>query len=169
MQYYNVTYLVLRRMADLAQPALNALSSCKRDVKTAIDACRLRGARMTELRQTVLTLLWNAERPLGAYEIREQLSEATGRAFAAPSVYRTLDFLCEQRVAARIESRNAYVACNHPEHNHTCVFLVCELCGDAVEIENPEAEMLINEDARRLGFAVKRRIVEFSGHCAPCQ
>ncbi len=124
---------------------------------------------MTQLRQTVLALLWGAERPLGAYEIRERLSNTTGRDFAAPSVYRTLDFLCEQRVVARIESRNAYVACSHPEHNHTCVFLVCEVCGDTVEIQNPEAEMLINEDAKRLGFDVKRRVVEFSGHCAPCQ
>ncbi len=124
---------------------------------------------MTQLRQTVLTLLWDAGRPLGAYEIREVLSKMSGREFAAPTIYRTLDFLCEQRVAARIESRNAYVACIHPEHDHTCVFLVCELCGDTVEIENPEAEELINEDAKRLGFVVKRRVVEFSGYCAPCQ
>ncbi len=156
----------MSRLKDLPK---NEPSSCEEDVKSAIAACRLRGARMTQLRQTVLTALWEAQRPLGAYEIRELLSETSGRAFAPPTIYRTLDFLCEQRVAARIESRNAYVACTHPDHEHTCVFLVCESCGDAVEIENPKAEELINEDAKRLGFAVKRRVVEFSGCCAPCQ
>ncbi len=150
------------------RPAI-APSSHEEGVKSAIDACRLRGAQMTPLRRAVLTALWSVGRPIGAYEMRDFMSETSGRELAAPSIYRTLDFLCEQGVAARIESRNAYVACTHPQHEHTCVFLVCESCGEAMEIENPAAERLINEDAERLGFAVKRRVVEFSGYCAPCQ
>ncbi len=135
----------------------------------AIAACRLRGAQITPLREAVLEALWFSERPLGAYDLRARLEEASGRRLAAPSIYRTLDFLCDQGVAARIESRNAYVACVRPEHDHACVFLVCEACGGAVEIENPKVEQLIGEDAKRLGFCVKHRIVEMSGLCAPCQ
>ncbi|MEM9618877.1 MAG: Fur family transcriptional regulator [Pseudomonadota bacterium] len=144
-------------------------SPTRHDVDSAIAACRLRGAQMTPLRQTVLSALWSADRPLGAYDLRDRLAEISGRQISAPSIYRTLDFLCEQGVAARIESRNAYVACIHPDHEHACVFLVCESCGDAVEIENPKVERLINEDAKRLGFAVKHRVLELSGFCAPCQ
>ncbi|MEM9168253.1 MAG: Fur family transcriptional regulator [Pseudomonadota bacterium] len=150
-----------------------APKSCNRavseGVKAAVSAVRLRGAQITPLREAALKALWSAERPLGAYELRDRLTETLGRAVAAPSIYRTLDFLCEQGVAARIESRNAYVACAHPENDHLCVFLVCEACGDSREIEDPRLEKLIGEDARRVGFAVRRRIVEMSGLCAPCQ
>ncbi len=170
MQYYNITF----SEADLCMShpkrcSTNETSACEEELDSVIAVCRLRGARMTPLRQAVLKTLWSVKRPVGAYELRDLLSDASDREFAPPSIYRTLDFLCEQGVVARIESRNAYVARIHPDHDHTCVFLVCESCGDAVEIENPKVETLINEDAKRLGFAVNRRVVEFSGFCAPCQ
>lgn len=144
-------------------------ASNRHGLDSAIAACRLRGAQITPLREEVLTALWQAEQPIGAYDLRARLEEKSGRKLSAPSVYRTLDFLCEQGVAARIESRNAYVACGHPDHDHACVFLVCEACGDATEIENRKVEKLISQDAKRLGFAVKHRVVEMSGLCAPCQ
>jgi len=158
--------------ANTESPSREASGSeapCRGDAHSAIAVCRSRGARMTPLRQAVLTALWSADRPLGAYDLRDRLAEASGRPVAAPSIYRILDFLCEQGVAARIESRNAYVACTRPEHEHACVFLVCESCGDATEIENPKVERLIDDDAKRLGFAINHRVVELSGLCAPCQ
>ena len=147
----------------------NTSSPTSRGLAEAINICRLRGAQITPLREAVLTALWSAERPLGAYDLRDRLADASGRRLSAPSIYRTLDFLCEQGVATRIESRNAYVACAHPEHEHACVILVCDACGDAKEVENQKVEKLISEDARRLGFAVRRRVFEISGLCAPCQ
>ncbi len=140
-----------------------------RGLNSAINVCRLRGAQMTPLRQGVLKALWSADRPLGAYDLRDLVEKAFDRQIPAPSIYRILDFLCEQGVATRIESLNAYVACGHPERDHACVFLVCEACGDATEIENPKVEKLISEDAKRLGFVVKHQVVEMSGLCAPCQ
>lgn len=147
----------------------NASPKTPHGLNAAIAVCQLRGAQMTPLRQAVLKALWSANRPLGAYDLRDLVEKVSARQIPAPSIYRTLDFLCEQGVAVRIESRNAYVACTHPEHDHACVFLVCEACGDATEIENPKVERLIGEDAKRLGFAVKHRVVEMSGLCAPCQ
>lgn len=144
-------------------------SKSSQGLRSAIDLCRLRGAQMTPLRQAVLAALWSADRPIGAYGLRDLTEKALDRAIPAPSIYRTLDFLCEQGVAARIESRNAYVACVNPEHDHACVFLVCEACGDAVEIENTKVEELMNTDAERLGFAVNHMVVELSGFCSPCQ
>lgn len=156
-------------MPHRKQQSTDLDASKRQGLNSAIAACRLRGALVTPLREAVLKALWSAKRPLGAYDLRTRLEETSGRRLSAPSIYRTLDFLCEQGVAARIESCNAYVACCHPDHDHACVFLVCEACGDATEIENPKVEQLIREDAKRLGFAVRRRVVEMSGLCAPCQ
>lgn len=146
----------------------------QRDRKTsgvdkAIAACRLRGLQVTPLREQALTALWRAERPLTAYELREKLIETTKRSLAAQSIYRVLDFLCENGVAKRIESLNAYVACCHPDHDHACIFLLCDACGASIEIEDKKLERLIAADAEREGFALSRRVVELSGVCAPCQ
>ncbi|MEO1657580.1 MAG: Fur family transcriptional regulator [Pseudomonadota bacterium] len=146
-----------------------AQGSADDGLASAIAACRLRGARVTPLREAVLRTLWAAERPLGAYELRDQLSEEMGRQISAPSIYRTLDFLCEQGVAVRIESRNAYIACNHPEDDHACVLFVCNDCGLSSEIENKKLERLLAADAEALGFSIDHRVLELSGSCADCR
>ena len=146
-----------------------AHSSATNGVDAAIAACRLRGLQITPLREQALIQLWRAERPLTAYELREKLIGVTGRNLAAPSVYRVLEFLCEHGVAKRIESLGAYVVCNHPGHDHACVFLLCDACGSSTEIEDNRLEQLIAADAEREGFALTKRVVELTGVCAPCQ
>ncbi len=143
--------------------------STERGAQYAITICRLRGAQITPLRAAVLTALWDVGRPMGAYDLRDHISEAFGREISPASIYRTLDFLCTQNVVARIESRNAYVVCTHPDHDHTCVHFVCNTCGSSSEIENKRLERLLSSDAKKLGFAIDQRVVELSGSCAECR
>jgi Fe2+ or Zn2+ uptake regulation protein len=51
------------------------------------------------------------------------------------TVYRALDFLMENGLVHRIESRNAFLACAH-DHDATSMvaFLICERCGSVGEI-----------------------------------
>ena len=140
-----------------------------RRLQDVIAACRARGARMTPLRERTLAALWRAGRPLGAYALRDALSEEIGRELTAPTIYRTLDYLCAHGVATRIESRNAFIACAHPEDDHACVLFVCEQCGQSTEVENKKLERLLARDAENLGFTIDRHIVELSGSCAGCQ
>jgi len=143
--------------------------SFEEGLQSAIATCRLRGALVTPLREAALTALWSEGKPVTAYELRDYLSETRGRTISAASVYRTLDFLCEQGVAARIESRNAYVACKHPEQNHTCIHFVCNDCGSSSEIEDKKLERLLAADAEELGFAIDHHVIELSGSCAMCR
>lgn len=142
---------------------------CDQRLQDVITACRARGAQMTPLRERALAVLWRAGRPMGAYTLRETMSEEIGRALAAPTIYRTLDYLCAQGAVTRVESRNAYVACAHPEDDHACVLFVCEQCGQAMEVESKGLERLLARDAERLGFSIDRHVVELSGSCAGCQ
>jgi Fur family zinc uptake transcriptional regulator len=137
------------------------------DVAAAI--CDGRGAQMTALRRVVLDVLCQAGRPLGAYELLSQLQGRLGRKFTPPTIYRALEFLLGHGLIARIESRNAYVPCAHPERPHGCAFFVCDQCSTSIEIENPELEGLMQRDARRLGFQIARRVVELQGTCATCR
>src|SRR5690606_29397539 len=94
----------------------------RRCIADALDAaervCAGRGARLTELRRRVLELVWQSHRPVGAYPLLAALGR-DGHAPAPPTVYRALDFLQAQGLVHRIESRNAYVGCPHPETDHT--------------------------------------------------
>ena len=72
--------------------------------------CRSRAQKFTPIRRQVLEALLSSHRPLGAYEVIDQL--ATERARPAPiTIYRALEFLMANGLVHRIESRNAYLAC----------------------------------------------------------
>src|SRR5215208_3972539 len=96
--------------------------------------CAERGARLTAIRRQVLEALAGTHAPIGAYELIERLENGEGHRPAPITVYRALDFLLEQGLAHRIESRNAFVACAH-EHGDRGVlmFLICESCGSVGE------------------------------------
>lgn len=84
------------------------------------------------------------------------------------TVYRTLEFLMSQGQATKIESRNTYVPCLHPERPHECLFYICVNCGASIELEDQRLEHLIAENTVLLGFSPTRRVVEVEGTCARC-
>src|ERR1700761_9428200 len=91
--------------------------------------CAARAQRLTPLRRQVLETLLASHNPLGAYEIIERMADKNGRP-APITVYRALDFLRDNGLVHRIESRNAFVACvNNHASGDLVVFLICEHCG----------------------------------------
>lgn len=135
---------------------------------TAEATCQKRGLQFTEIRRSVLESLWQSSQPIGAYDIISMLGSKFGRNLSPPTVYRALEFLQEQGFVSRIETKNAFVPCAHPDHDHTCVFFICEHCGSSAEIENAKAEALFEKDAVNLGFRIARRVIELQGTCASC-
>jgi len=131
--------------------------------------CGERGARLTPLREQVLELVWASHKPLGAYHLMEQLSQASTRRVAPPTVYRALDFLLEQGLIHRIHGLNAYVGCPSPAHNHPNHFLLCRACGVAVELESQPLDRLIRDQAREAGFTLETDSLEVTGLCPDCQ
>jgi Fur family transcriptional regulator, zinc uptake regulator len=132
-------------------------------------ACAARGQRLTPLRRQVLEALAESHKALGAYEIMERLA-GTGPRPAPITVYRALDFLMENGLVHRIESRNAFLACAH-DHDETSMvaFLLCDHCGSVGEIPAAPVAQSLNAAARASGFAPKLSVVEIAGTCAHCQ
>ena len=144
-------------------------ANCVTDAIARAEAiCAERGARLTENRRRVLELVWQSHAPVGAYEVLERLRK-DGTHAAPPTVYRALEFLMEQGLVHRIESRNAFVGCPQPEQRHAAQYLLCEGCGDAVEIEIGGLARKIVSRAAELGFAVAAQTVEAHGLCSRCQ
>ena len=131
--------------------------------------CAQRAQRLTPIRRQVLTALLESHKPLGAYEIIERA--ATGGARPAPiTIYRALDFLRENGLVHRIESRNAFMACvgNHASGD-LVVFLLCEHCGEVGEASSSAVADQLKTAARAAGFTPKTPVIEITGVCANCR
>src|SRR4051812_16288269 len=89
--------------------------------------CAGRAQKFTPIRRQVLRALLSSHRPLGAYEVIDELAKSMPRP-APITVYRALDFLMENGLVHRIESRNAYLACAAHDHDaiSAVTVLVCE-------------------------------------------
>jgi Fur family zinc uptake transcriptional regulator len=131
--------------------------------------CERRAQKFTPIRRQVLQALLSSHRPLGAYEVIDELAKSMARP-APITVYRALDFLMENALVHRIESRNAYLACAH-DHDAAgmAAFLICERCGSVGEIPAMPVAQSINAAACATGFAPKLSVVEITGTCVHCQ
>jgi Fur family transcriptional regulator, zinc uptake regulator len=130
--------------------------------------CTAHGARLTELRRAVLELVWRGHEPVGAYALLDALKQSHPNA-APPTIYRALEFLAEHGLIHRIESRNAYIGCDHPERPHAGQFLICAKCSNAAEIDDPSVTRALSKSASGFGFAITRQTVELSGLCPSCR
>ncbi|QEI14315.1 Fur family transcriptional regulator [Cellvibrio japonicus] len=134
----------------------------------ARDLCASRGVRLTDLRLQVLELIWQSHKPLGAYSLMEMLAAASTRRVAPPTVYRALDFLLEQGLIHRINALNAFIGCPSPRHHHQSYFLICRVCGNAAELDNPNLSATIEASAEAAGFSVQTQSLEVMGICGQC-
>ena len=143
---------------------------CSADALAHAEAlCSKRGERLTPMRRHVLEVLAASHKPLGAYEIIEQVA-VRGPRPAPITIYRALDFLTAQGLVHRIESRNAFLACiNNHASGAPVVFLICEHCGAVGEAASSTVADSLNAAAKSAGFTPKSPVIEISGVCAHCR
>ena len=143
-------------------------SHCTRELLARAEAtCARSSARLTPLRRKVLQSVAESHHASGAYDIIERLAR-TGPRPAPISIYRALEFLLEQDLVHKIESRNAFVACTHGEHKSDAVMLICEDCGIVAEMDAGDAISDLTARAATMGFASSTTVVEISGCCGEC-
>lgn len=137
--------------------------------------CEQRCVKLTPRRLQVLSILTRSHQPMGAYDILHQLnlaepatsgSTAKTQAVAPSIAYRALEFLLAEGLVHRIESKNAFISCDHPGHQYDARFLICSGCEKVAELDNADASLLTEAD--NLGFKVARSVVEITGVCKGC-
>ncbi len=148
----------------MARPARAALEF---QLDAASDACGRSNAQLTELRRTVLGLVLQSERPLTAYQLLDRLKE-TRKSAMPPTIYRALDFLIENKLIHKVESLNAFVACEAGHHEHAIQFLICNGCGQVTELEDHGIAHAMDKAAASAGFIASSTIVEIEGTCLAC-
>ncbi|MGQ0559644.1 MAG: Fur family transcriptional regulator, partial [Sphingosinicella sp.] len=123
----------------------------------------------TQMRAAIFEALAAFDRPASAYDLAEQVSRSQGRRVAANSVYRILDIFVSANLARRVESVNAYVANDHPDCLHDCIFLICDNCGQAKHIDDDALSGGVRQAARAAGFSATRPVIEVRGRCGDCE
>ncbi|MGI8526847.1 MAG: Fur family transcriptional regulator [Pseudolabrys sp.] len=131
--------------------------------------CAARAQRLTPIRRRVLEALLASHAPLGAYDLIERMARRGARP-APITIYRALDFLRDNGLVHRIESRNAFIACGHNHRSgDPVVFLICERCGSVGEAAGLSVADIIKTASRAAGFAPKMPVIEITGICAHCR
>jgi len=127
------------------------------------------GEQWTQMRAAVFEALASFDKPASAYDIADKVSQSQGRRVAANSVYRILDLFVGANVARRVESANAYVANDHPDCLHDCIFLICDNCGQTTHLDNDSLSGGVRDAAKKAGFAPERPVIEVRGRCGDCE
>ncbi len=126
-------------------------------------------SELTRNQSLVLDALQSDFQPASAYTLLDRLRD---HGFKAPlQVYRALEKLVESGLVHRLESLNAFVACQHDGcgRHRAAAFLICEHCKSVTEFDHARVQRAIGASAKDAGFTVRRSVIEVEGCCAACE
>ena len=138
-------------------------------MSAARDTMERSGEQWTQMRAAIFEALASFDRPASAYDIADKVSRSEGRRVAANSVYRILDLFVGANLARRVESANAYVANDHPDCLHDCIFLICDTCGNTTHLDDDKLSGGVRAAAKDAGFTPDRPVIEVRGTCPDCK
>ena len=124
---------------------------------------------LTKNQQIVLNLVEKSSQPLKAYSI---LFNVQKKGIKAPlQVYRALDRLGEIGKIHKIESRNAFIACQDSscQISKATAFSICESCEKVTEINNSKLSKYLNNFQDNSGMKYSKYNLEFFGLCKKCK
>jgi Fur family transcriptional regulator, zinc uptake regulator len=115
----------------------------------------------------ILSCLRKTKEPMSAYAILDKVRIAG--ISHPPTVYRALNELMQKGMVHRLQSRAAFIACDHGACDGKLAFAICRQCGKVVEIplsDRDEAALLDLAPDRILPDQVT---VEIAGLCETCR
>jgi Fur family zinc uptake transcriptional regulator len=132
------------------------------------EICAERGVRLTSQRKQVFELISSSNKAASAYELLEALKKNEPQA-KPPTVYRALDFLLEQGFIHRVESTNSFISCcSCNAHKHFSHLLICDKCGDVIELQSEHFISSLEDNAENHGFKITNHVIESHGICQKC-
>lgn len=126
---------------------------------------REQGYRLTPQRLAILTVLRNAHGHLTPAEIYQQVAQEIPGLTEA-TVYRTLNFLAEQRLVLVAHLGRGQLVYEFTEHDHH--HLICRQCGEMQEIDHQELKELYEQFFDKTGYQINTIHSTFFGHCPEC-
>lgn len=136
-------------------------------LKEAEQFCIKNKHRLTEPRLEVLNIIASSAKPIGAYEILKRLSEKIENP-KPPTAYRAIDFWKMHGFVHRIESLNAYVFCEASHKHKGSQFMICDDCGNVIEVHLCTLPKPLQKKADENIFKPQNWSLEIHGFCEDC-
>jgi len=124
---------------------------------------------LSKNQKIIFDLIDKSSQPLKAYSI---LFNVQKKGIKAPlQVYRALDKLIEIGKIHKIESRNAFIACQNSscQISNATAFSICESCEKVTEISNPSLSKYLSNIKNKDGMKYNKYNLEFFGLCKKCK
>ena len=124
---------------------------------------------LSKNQQIIFDLIDKSSEPLKAYSI---LFNVQKKGIKAPlQVYRALDKLVAIGKIHKIESRNAFIACQNSscQISKATAFSICESCEQVSEISNTKLSKYLSNIADEAGMKFSKYNLEFFGLCKKCK
>ncbi len=127
------------------------------------------GSSLTKNQSLVLSALSLAKTPLSAYTILDNLRDAGLR--APLQVYRALEKLIELGMVHRLESLNAFIACNEKlcDRSSVIAFVICDQCQLVQEVSDNSVSFFLGQLAEQAGVKTTKSNIEVHGICNDCE
>ena len=121
-----------------------------------------------EMWQTeILRVLRQNHAPATAYQVLATLRKTHGK-IAPTTIYRALSALQECGHVHRVESLNAFIACQGDRELSSSILSICDECGCVEESNAPDLLKDLSNVISESGFSPMRHVVEVHGTCASC-
>ena len=123
---------------------------------------------LSKNQQIIFDIIDKSSEPLKAYAI---LFNVQKKGIKAPlQVYRALDKLVEIGKIHKIESRNAFIACQNSscQISKATAFSICEVCEKISEISNSKLSKYLTNFSDNTGMKYSKYNLEFFGLCKKC-
>ena len=130
--------------------------------------CKEKGTRYTPSRYIILDIIASSKGPIGAYAIIEEMGKVTDKP-KPTTVYRAIEFLQKHGFIHKIESMNAFVACEADHSHEGSQFIVCNDCGAVEEVHICHLPPDLQKKVDASGFKMDRWNTEVHGICQQCQ
>ena len=124
---------------------------------------------LSKNQQIIFDIIDKSSEPLKAYAI---LFNVQKKGIKAPlQVYRALDKLVEIGKIHKIESRNAFIACQNSrcQVSKATAFSICEICEKVSEISSSSLSKYLTNFKDKDGMKYSKYNLEFFGLCKKCR
>ena len=148
------------------------VSSCRSiKHKSAIQALRKIGIKVTRPREAVIDAFCQCDKPLNHKDIYEYITTKGETSTDLTSVYRTVEILKKNSLIHELQG-GGYLLCEHSEcETKTHVLTICTECRSSLEVHIPESiigptHWYLREHK---GFSPHIHHIQIDGICEQCQ
>ena len=134
-----------------------------------LNYCLKNKKSLTPSRTLVIKTLSKYEKPLSAYELRDEINNNGDVNINISQIYRVLEFWIDLGLIHKISSINKFLLCITPEEKHTHMLNFCTVCEKVFETCNEKMGLNFKKSTAKLDLAFNNtRSVEIPVICPQC-